>query len=109
MSLDVPGERTAELGRAGPGDVVGEIALLDGKGHTMSARVTETATVLVLGRMDFAALFARQTPSAFTLKRRLAALFTARLRNQLAHLADLARRRGRRRPARPRRTPAELE
>ena len=53
----------------------------------MSVRVTETATVLALGRLDFAALLARQHPSAFRLKRRLAALFTARLRNQLRHLA----------------------
>ena len=53
----------------------------------MSVRVTETATVLALGRLDFAALLARQDPSAFRLKRRLASLFTARLRNQLRHLA----------------------
>ena len=70
-----------------PGETVGEIALLDGKGHTMSVRVTETATVLALGRVEFAALLARQDPSAFRLKRRLASLFTARLRSQLGHLA----------------------
>ena len=45
----------------------------------------------------------RQHPSAFRLKRRLASLFTARLRNQLRHLAALARRR--RRPARRPRMP----
>ena len=83
----VPGDRTVEIARAGPGEMVGEIALLDGGGHTMSVRVTETATVLALGRVDFAALLARQDPSAFRLKRRLASLFTARLRNQLRHLA----------------------
>src|SRR5439155_2046114 len=54
-SLRVPGDRTVEIGRAGPGEVVGEIGLLDGEGHTMSVRVTEAATVLVLGRLDFAA------------------------------------------------------
>ena len=58
--------------RAGPGEMVGEIALLDGGAHTMSVRATETATVLALGRLDFAALLARQHPSAFSLKRRLA-------------------------------------
>jgi CRP-like cAMP-binding protein len=52
----------------------------------MSARVTEPATLLALGRLDFAALLAGQTPAAFKLKRRLASLFTARLRNQLRHL-----------------------
>jgi CRP/FNR family transcriptional regulator len=86
-SLRVPGDRTVEIGRAGPGEVVGEIGLLDGGGHTMSVRVTEAATVLVLGRMDFAALLAGQHPSAFKLKRRLASLFTARHRIQLQHLA----------------------
>jgi CRP/FNR family transcriptional regulator, cyclic AMP receptor protein len=86
-SLHVPGDRTVEVGRAGPGEVVGEIGLLDGEGHTMSVRVTETATVLALGRLDLAALLAGQHPSAFRLKRRLASLFTARLRNQLGHLA----------------------
>src|SRR5829696_3681100 len=86
-SLDVPGDRTVEIGRAGPGESVGEIGLLDGEGHTMSVCASETATVLALGRLDFAALLAGQHPSAFTLKRRLASLFTARLRNQLRHLA----------------------
>jgi CRP/FNR family transcriptional regulator len=86
-SLRVPGDRTVEIGRAGPGDVVGEMGLLDGEGQTMSARVTEAATVLTLGRLDFAALLAGRHPSAFKLKRRLASLLTARLRTQLQHLA----------------------
>jgi CRP-like cAMP-binding protein len=86
-SLDVPGGRAVEIGTAGPGETVGEIGLLDGEGHTMSVRVTKTATVLALGRLDFAALLAGQHPSALRLKRRLASLFTARLRNQLRHLA----------------------
>ena len=86
-SLDVPGDRTVEIGRVGPRGTVGEIGLLDGDGHTMTVCVTETATVLALGRLDFAALLAGQHPSALGLKRRLASLFTARLRNQLRHLA----------------------
>src|SRR5438128_9558106 len=42
-SLQLPGDHTLEMGIAGPGDIVGEIALLDGQGHTLAARVTETA------------------------------------------------------------------
>jgi CRP/FNR family transcriptional regulator, cyclic AMP receptor protein len=86
-SLYVPGDRTVEIGKAGPGQILGEIALLDGQGHTMSVRVTETATVLALARLDFAALLAGQHSASFMLKRRLASLFTARLREQLRHLA----------------------
>jgi len=85
--LDVPGDRTTELGRVGPGQILGEIALLDGEGHTTNVRVLETATVLALGRSDFAALLAGQHPTAFRLKRRLVALLNTRLRNQLRHLA----------------------
>jgi CRP-like cAMP-binding protein len=86
-SLRLPGDRTVEIGRAGRGDILGEIGLLGGQGHSMSVRVTETATVLALGRLDFLALLAGQHPSAFALKRRLTALLAARLRGQLRHLA----------------------
>ncbi len=86
-SLHLPGNRTVEIWTAGRGETIGEIALLDGKGHTMSVRVTETATMLALGRVEFAALLARQDPSSFRLKRDLASLFTSRLRSQLQRLA----------------------
>ena len=86
-SLRLPGDRAVEIWTAGPGDCIGEIALLDGNGHTMSIRVTETSTVLALGHAEFAALLARQDASSFALRRVLARIFTARLRNQLGHLA----------------------
>src|SRR5215831_11833306 len=54
-SLHVPGDREVEIGRAGAGEMVGEIALLDGGPRSASVRVTDSATVLVLGRQDFAA------------------------------------------------------
>ena len=53
----------------------------------MSVHATEPATVLALGKADFVALLARQDPATFSLKRRLASLFTARHREQLRHLA----------------------
>jgi CRP/FNR family cyclic AMP-dependent transcriptional regulator len=87
-SLRLPDGRVVDVWQAGRGEALGEIALLDGNGHTMSVRVTETATVLALGRLDFAALLARQDASAFRLKRSLALLFTSRLRNQLQGLAQ---------------------
>ena len=86
-SLHVPGDRAVEIGRAGPGEIVGEVALLDGGPHAMEVRAIEPASVLALRRLDFAALLARPHPWAFALKRRLASLVMARLRNQLGHLA----------------------
>jgi CRP/FNR family transcriptional regulator, cyclic AMP receptor protein len=87
ISLQQPGGRAVEIRRVGAGQILGEIALLDGQGHTMGVRVTETGTVLALGRLDFAALLAGQHPAAFRLRRRIASLLTARLRDQLQHLA----------------------
>jgi CRP-like cAMP-binding protein len=87
-SLRVPGDRTMEIATVGPGEILGEIAMLDGNGHTLSARVTEAATLLALSRLDFVALLVAQQPTAFALRRRLVSHFTARLRNQLQHLAD---------------------
>jgi CRP-like cAMP-binding protein len=86
-ALRVAGAGTVEISRAGRGQILGEIALLDGQGHAMSVRAIETTTVLALARMDFEAVLASQRPSAFKLKRNLASLFTSRLRVQLSRLA----------------------
>jgi CRP-like cAMP-binding protein len=86
-SLHVPGGRVVEMARAGPGDIVGEIALLDGGPHTMDVRVVENATVLALGRQDFQAMLAGQDAATLGVRRRLAAVLTARYRNQLRRLA----------------------
>ena len=58
VSLGAPGGRTVEIGRVGPGGVVGEIGLLEGGKHTMTVRATEPTTLLTLSRHDFAALLA---------------------------------------------------
>ncbi len=87
VTLRLPGDRAVEIARAGPGEALGEIPLLDGGRHWASARVTEAATLLSLGRPDFAALVSRRHPSAFALKRRIARVATARLRHQLEAVA----------------------
>src|SRR5262245_5147552 len=87
VSQHLPGDRTVEMAARGPGDTLGEIALLDGGENTMSVRVTETTRLLALTRVDFAALVARPHPSAFRLKRHLVALTTARLRDLLLRLS----------------------
>jgi CRP-like cAMP-binding protein len=86
-SLYVPGGRPVEIGPIGPGEMVGELAMLDGEARTMTVRATQATTVLALGRPDFAALLARPHPWALSLKRRLASLSATRLRVQLSHLA----------------------
>jgi CRP/FNR family transcriptional regulator, cyclic AMP receptor protein len=85
-SLHGSGDRVVDVATAGPGEMVGEIALLDGGRHTMAVRAAETATLLMLGKADLAALLASHDPLAFRLRRRLAALLTARHREQLRPL-----------------------
>jgi CRP-like cAMP-binding protein len=87
VSLSLPGNRTLELPSLGRGELLGEIPLVDGGHHFATARVIEPASLLSLSRADFAALVSRHHPTAFALKRRIAGLACARLREQLAALA----------------------
>ena len=87
VSLRLPGERSVEVAGVGPGELLGEIPLLDGGRHSASAHVTEAARLLSLSRADFAALVSRRHPTAFALKRRIAHVACGRLRRQLANLA----------------------
>ena len=87
VSLRLPGDRAVEVADVGPRELLGEIPLLDGGRHSATARVTEPASLLSLGRADFAALVSRRHPTAFALKRRIAHVASARLRRQLTNLA----------------------
>jgi len=87
VSVPLPGERTVEVSTLGRGEVLGEIPLLDGGRHSATVRVAAPASLLSLSRADFATLVSRRHPTAFTLKRRIAAVACARLRRQLATLA----------------------
>jgi CRP-like cAMP-binding protein len=87
VSLNLPGDRTVEVARRGPGEPLGEVPLLDGGVHEATAHVCEPTTLLSLSRGDFAGLVSRRHPTAFTLKRRLAVVACERLRRQLAALA----------------------
>jgi CRP-like cAMP-binding protein len=86
-TLRVAGGRLVEVGRAGPGDMVGELALLDGGARTTGVRAAADSTVLALSRQSLMSLLERNGPWAFSLKRRLMLLSAARLRDQLARLA----------------------
>jgi CRP-like cAMP-binding protein len=87
LSLHLPGGRDVDIARRGPGEILGETPLLDGGPHPTTARVAERSTIVALSRVDFLALVLRNHPTAFTLKRRLAALACNRLRLQLRAIA----------------------
>jgi CRP/FNR family cyclic AMP-dependent transcriptional regulator len=87
VSLRLPGDRALEVTTLGPGEVLGEVPLLDGGQHSATARVIEPVTLLSLSRADFAALVSGRHATAFALKRRIAAVGCSRLRQQLGVLA----------------------
>ncbi|MGI8605679.1 MAG: cyclic nucleotide-binding domain-containing protein, partial [Gaiellaceae bacterium] len=87
VSARLPGDREVELATLGVGEVLGEIPLIDGGTRTATVRAVEPTTTLFLGRADFTALVSRLHPTAFTLKRRIAAIACERLRKRYAALA----------------------
>lgn len=86
-SLRLAGGELVDIGWSGPGEMVGELALLDGGPRTVGVRAAEPTTVLALSRPDLAGLLARQHPGAFGLRRGLIRHSAARLRGQLEGLA----------------------
>jgi CRP-like cAMP-binding protein len=88
LSMRLPGGQAVELGTLGAGEPVGEMPLIDGGRHAATARVVEPARLLSLSRADLAALLSRGHPLALTLGRRFGRVLCARLRGELATLAD---------------------
>ncbi|MFL5928435.1 MAG: cyclic nucleotide-binding domain-containing protein [Gaiellaceae bacterium] len=84
----LPAAREVELARLGPGEVFGELALVDGGRRAATVRALEPTSTLFLGRADFLALVSRMAPSAFTIKRRVAAVVCDRLRRRYTSLSD---------------------
>lgn len=76
----LPAGREVELAALGVGEVVGELALVDGSTRAATVRALEPTSALFLGRADFLALASRMNPTAFAIKRRLAAIVSERLR-----------------------------
>ena len=88
ISLQLPGDATVEVSSVGPGEVMGEMGIIDGGRRLVGATAVEPTTVMVLGRADYTALVSRRHPTAFAIKRRIAHIACARLRGQYTALAE---------------------
>ena len=75
----LPGRGELSLATVGPGDVVGELALLDSGLRTAGVRALEPTRLLRLGRVEFRALVVSRNPSARLLRRRITEIACARL------------------------------
>jgi CRP/FNR family cyclic AMP-dependent transcriptional regulator len=86
--LRQPGGTEVQLTTLGPGEVIGELPLIDGGTRSATARAVDRARLLSLSRADFAALTLRRSPTALALRRRICAVACARLRDRYQQLAD---------------------
>src|SRR5687768_7198697 len=87
LSLSLPGRRTAQVVTTRAGEVLGELALIDGGPRSLTATAVERTRVLTLSRADFTALVSRRHPTSFLLKRRLAGIACAHIRRHHAEFA----------------------
>jgi CRP-like cAMP-binding protein len=78
----LPAGREVEVAQLGAGEVIGEMALVDGGMRAATVRALEPTSTLFLGRAEFLALVSRLDPTAFIIKRRVAGLVCERLRRR---------------------------
>ncbi len=86
ISVPSPEGKEIVLAILHPGEVFGEIALLDGKGRTADARAMTACNIAVLDRRDVVAFFERH-PAAWP---KLVEVLCDRLRRTDQHLAEMA-------------------
>jgi CRP/FNR family transcriptional regulator, cyclic AMP receptor protein len=84
----LPGRRELTLATVGPGDVLGELALLDGGLRTAGVRALEPTRLLRIGRAEFHALVVSRNPCAGLLRTRLTEIACARLLQRHRTLAS---------------------
>ncbi len=88
LTLSLPGRRTAEVATLRAGEVLDELALVDGGPRQLTATAAERTRLLTISRADFTALASQRHPTAFALKRRMAEIACARIRREMASLAQ---------------------
>ena len=86
--LRQPGGTEVHLTTLGPGEVLGELPLIDGGTRSATARALDRARLWSLSRADFAALTLRRSPTALALRRSICAVACTRLRDRYQQLAN---------------------
>lgn len=83
------GENKVALTHLGPGDLLGELALIDGRMRSATARCVEATSGLYIRRTHFAMLRADLHPAALRLMRSLGRMLAARQRAFIDQIAEL--------------------
>ena len=83
------GTEVLRVARLGPGELVGQLALVDGSPRAASVIVVAPVTAIVLTRQVFDSLRASHSPLALHFQRHVALAGIRQLRHATAHLARL--------------------
>jgi CRP-like cAMP-binding protein len=86
--LRQPGGAEVHLTTLGPGEVLGELPLIDGGTRSATARALDRARLWSLSRADFAVLALRRSPTALAFRRRICVVACTRLRDRYRQLAN---------------------
>lgn len=89
LSIRLPGGAQSPLAVVGPGEVLGELALMADVTRTASARAVGRVRAFEVDRKDFQGLLAWFHPASFAVMKRLALLVAERLRETTARIAHL--------------------
>jgi CRP/FNR family transcriptional regulator, cyclic AMP receptor protein len=84
----LPAERELSLAAIGPGEVIGELALLSGGRRTATVRAVEATAGVVIERGAFDSLRASYRPGARAVMRRLCGVVCDRLRRRYATIGQ---------------------
>lgn len=86
LSRTTPARREIQIGRAGPGEVLGEMALLDSAPRSATATVLSPAWILELPTTRFEAMLEALDPAALKLLQQLSRVLCTRLRAVTARI-----------------------
>jgi CheY-like chemotaxis protein len=89
LSVRLPGGAECPLAAVGPGEVLGELALMSDVSRTATARAVGPVRALEVDRKDFQGMLTWFQPASFAVLRRLALLVAERLRETTTRIAHL--------------------
>lgn len=89
LSIRLPGGGVSPLASLGPGEVLGELALMTDTRRTASACAVGRVRALEVDRKDFQGMLAWFHPASFAVMKRLCLLVAERLRETTARIAQL--------------------
>lgn len=81
------GERSVSVATLGKGEIVGQMALVDGSPRSASVRVVAPVTAMVLSRDVFESLLAAESPIALRFQKQVVTAGVRQLRKATAQLA----------------------